>query len=124
MNKEQLISEMLLLPAAAMDYHISQHLLELFPGKTLIESEGYLNVEGYAEAKYCTLTRQTFTYNQRHEASVKNSGLLEHGQTHSWGCPPVLPRYSPCAVPVFASVMRAGCVFRLERSAMTRTPFP
>jgi hypothetical protein len=64
MNKEQLISEMLLLPAAAIDYHISQHLLDLFPGKALIESEGYLNVEGYAQAQYCTLARQTFTYNQ------------------------------------------------------------
>src|ERR1700730_8722222 len=64
MNKEQLISEMLLLPAAAMDYHISQHLLELFSGKAMIESEGYLNVEGYAQAQYCTLKRQTFSYNQ------------------------------------------------------------
>src|SRR5712691_10874300 len=64
MNKEQLISEMLLLPVTAIDYHISRHLLELFPGKALIESEGYLNVEGYARAQYCTLARQTFTYNQ------------------------------------------------------------
>src|SRR6185312_3373570 len=64
MNKEQLISEMLLLPAAAIDYHISQHLLELFPGKALIESDGYLGVEEYAQAQHCTLTRHTFTYNQ------------------------------------------------------------
>src|SRR5258708_36444644 len=64
MNKEQLISELLLLPAAAIDYHVSQHLLQLFPGKALTESEGYLNVEGYASAQHCVLARQTFTYNQ------------------------------------------------------------
>ncbi|HLH62663.1 MAG TPA: ATP-binding protein [Ktedonobacteraceae bacterium] len=64
MNKEQLISEVLLLPAAAIDYHVSQHLLQLFPGKALIESEGHLNVEGYTKAQHCTLTRHTFTYNQ------------------------------------------------------------
>ncbi|HEX6483287.1 MAG TPA: ATP-binding protein [Ktedonobacteraceae bacterium] len=64
MNKEQLISEILLLPAAAIDYHVSQHLLQLFPDKALIESDGYLNVEGYARAQHCALARQTFTYNQ------------------------------------------------------------
>ena len=64
MNKEQLISEMLLLPAAAIDYHISQHLLKLFPDKALIESEGFLDVEDYAQANHCTLTRRAFTYNQ------------------------------------------------------------
>lgn len=64
MNKEQLISEMLLLPAAAIDYHLSQHLLQLFPDKAFIESEGYLNVEGYAQAQHCMLTRKTYSYNQ------------------------------------------------------------
>ncbi len=64
MNKEQLISEILLLPPAAIDYHVSEHLLKLFPGKALIEWEGYLHVEGYAEAQYCTIKRHTFTYNQ------------------------------------------------------------
>ena len=64
MNKEQLISEMLLLPAAAIDYHLSQHLLQLFPDKAFIESEGYLNVEGYAQAQQCMLTRKTYSYNQ------------------------------------------------------------
>src|SRR5689334_19583394 len=64
MTKEQLISEMLLLPAAAIDYHTSQHLLALFPDKALIESEGYPGVEGYAAAKHCRLTRRTFTYSQ------------------------------------------------------------
>jgi len=58
MNKQQLISEMLLLPVAAIDYHISQHLLKLFPDKALIESEGYLGVESFADAKHCTLTRK------------------------------------------------------------------
>lgn len=64
MDKEQLISEMLLLPAAAIDYHISQHLLRLFPDKAFIESEGHFNIEGYAGTQQCTLTRKTFTYNQ------------------------------------------------------------
>lgn len=64
MNKEQLISEMLLLPAAAIDYHLSQHLLQLFPDKAFIESEGYFNVEGYAQAQHCMLTRKTYSYNQ------------------------------------------------------------
>ncbi len=64
MNKEQLISEMLLLPAAAIDYHLSQHLLQLFPDKAIIESEGYFNVEGYAQAQQCMLTRKTYSYNQ------------------------------------------------------------
>ena len=64
MNKEQLISEMLLLPAAAIDYHLSQQLLQLFPDKAFIESEGYFNIEGYAQAQQCMLTRKTYSYNQ------------------------------------------------------------
>lgn len=64
MNKEQLISEVLLLPAAAMDYHISQHLLQIFPDKAMIESESHLDIEGYAAAQHCTLARHTFAYNQ------------------------------------------------------------
>ncbi len=65
MNKEQLISEVLLLPASAIDYYISKNLAALFPDKALIEGEGgYFNVEGYADAQLCTLTRKTFTYNQ------------------------------------------------------------
>lgn len=63
-NKEQLISEMLLLPAAAIDYHISQHLIDLFPDMALIETDMHLNIDGYAAAKHCTLSRKTFTYNQ------------------------------------------------------------
>jgi hypothetical protein len=64
MNKEQLISEVLLLPTTAIDYHVGQHLLQLFPGKALIEWDGQLNIEGYAEAQHCTFVRHTFTYNQ------------------------------------------------------------
>lgn len=64
MYKEQLISEILLLPAAAIDYHMSQHLLKLFPDRAFIESEMYINVEGYADAGHCTLTRKNFVYNQ------------------------------------------------------------
>lgn len=65
MNKEQLISDMLLLPGAAIDYHISEHLVKLFPDKAFIEGEGgQFNIEGYAQANHCTLTRKTFAYNQ------------------------------------------------------------
>jgi AAA+ superfamily predicted ATPase len=64
MNKEQLIGEALLLPATAIDYHLSLHLLELFPDKALIETESHLDIEGYADAQHCTVTRKTFIYNQ------------------------------------------------------------
>jgi AAA+ superfamily predicted ATPase len=64
-NKEQLISEILLLPTTAIDYYVSQHLVQLFPDKALIEGEmGNFNLEGYAVAKHCVLTRKTFLYNQ------------------------------------------------------------
>ncbi len=65
MNKEQLISEVLLLPTTAIEYHVSQRLVQLFPDKALIEGEmDNFNLEGYAEAKHCILTRKTFLYNQ------------------------------------------------------------
>lgn len=65
MNKEQLISEMLLLPATAIDYHMSQHLLTLFPNRAFIEGEmETFNLSGYAAAGLCTLARKTFLYNQ------------------------------------------------------------
>ena len=64
MNKEQLISDILLLPAPAMDYHISQHLVQLFPDKAFIESEMIIDIEGYTHAGHCVLTRKTFAYNQ------------------------------------------------------------
>lgn len=63
--KEQLISEMLLLPLTAIDYHTSEHLRSIYPDKALAEGEmGMFNVEGYAKAKLCTLTHKTFLYNQ------------------------------------------------------------
>ncbi len=65
MNKEQLISEMLLLPITAIDYHMSQHLLTLFPNRALVEGKtDMFNPGGYAAAELCTLTRKTFLYNQ------------------------------------------------------------
>lgn len=65
MDKEQLISEMLLLPMTAIDYHLGQHLTKLFPDKALIESDMCnLDLEGYAQAGHCTLSRKTFLYNQ------------------------------------------------------------
>lgn len=65
MNKEDLISEMLRLPMTAIDYEISKSLVTLFPDMALIECDaGQFNVEGYARAGLCTLTRKSFTYNQ------------------------------------------------------------
>ena len=69
MNKEQLkaqlISEMLLLPITAVDYHTSEHLRSIYPEKALVEGEmGMFNVEAYAKADLCTLTPKTFLYNQ------------------------------------------------------------
>jgi AAA+ superfamily predicted ATPase len=64
-NKEQLISEILLLPIPAIEYHLSEHLIQLFPDKALIEGDvGQFNLEGYAAANLCSLTRKTFLYNQ------------------------------------------------------------
>ncbi len=63
--KEQLISEMLLLPITAIDYHTSQHLLSIFPDKALVEGEMHMfDIDSYAKAGLCTLTRKTFLYNQ------------------------------------------------------------
>jgi hypothetical protein len=65
MNKEQFISEALCLPAAAIEYHTSQHLATTYPDKALIEGDrGYFDVEAYAQAQLCTLVRQTIVYNQ------------------------------------------------------------
>lgn len=64
MNKEQLISEILLLAPVAIDYHTKQHLLQLFPDKAIIETEMMLGVEAFASAHHCEITRKTFTYNQ------------------------------------------------------------
>ena len=69
MNKEQLkaqlISEMLLLPPSAIDYHTSEHLRSIYPNKVLVEGEmGMFNVESYAKAELCVLTPKTFLYNQ------------------------------------------------------------
>lgn len=65
MIKEQLISEILLLPTAAIEYHLSQYLVQLFPDKALIEGEMVnFNLERYAEGKQCVLTPKTFLYNQ------------------------------------------------------------
>ncbi|MFL5695022.1 MAG: AAA family ATPase [Ktedonobacteraceae bacterium] len=65
MNKEQFITEALCLPAAAIEYHISQHLATTYPDKALIEGDqGYFDVEAYAQAQLCTLVKKTVVYNQ------------------------------------------------------------
>ncbi len=65
MDKERLISEILLLPQTAIEYHLSKQLAELFPDKGLIEGDiGNFDLQGYAAAGHCTLTGRTFTYNQ------------------------------------------------------------
>src|SRR5258708_24362484 len=63
MNKEQLIGELLCLPSTAIAYHTGKHLTELFPDKAMIEVP-FCDVEGYANAGQCVITRKTFCYNQ------------------------------------------------------------
>ncbi len=69
MNKEQLkamlVSEILLLPSSAIDYHMSEHLRSIYPEKALIEGDaGMFDVESYAKAELCTFTPKPFLYNQ------------------------------------------------------------
>src|SRR5437660_12744923 len=65
MNKEYLISEVLCLPPAAIEYHMSLTLAKLFPDKTMIEGDmPYFNVEAYAQAQFCTLMKKNILYNQ------------------------------------------------------------
>lgn len=66
MNKEELISEVLLLPYTAIEYHISEQMSKLFPDKALIEGDtGYFDVEAYAAAGLCTITGKSFMHNQK-----------------------------------------------------------
>lgn len=65
MGKEHIIQEALALPVAAIEYHVSQYLAEKFPEKALVEgSDGFFNVEAYAQAGHCSLEPQTFLHNQ------------------------------------------------------------
>ncbi|MBE3559305.1 MAG: ATP-binding protein [Ktedonobacteraceae bacterium] len=64
MYKEQLIADILLLPPTAIEYHMSKNLAALFPEKALIESDGICDIESFADAGQCTLTRKTFIVNQ------------------------------------------------------------
>jgi AAA+ superfamily predicted ATPase len=63
--KKQLISDIMCLPPTAIEYHLGMHLAKLFPEKVLLEGDiGYFNVEGYAKAGLCKITRHTFLFNQ------------------------------------------------------------
>lgn len=64
MNKEHFISEVLCHPLSAIEYHMSEHLAAIFPEKALIEGEMPFEVETYAQAGNCTLTRKAIVYNQ------------------------------------------------------------
>jgi AAA+ superfamily predicted ATPase len=65
MNKEELIGQVLLLPFTAMDYHLGMQLQQIFPGKAIVEVDGgSFNVESYARAGKCTITRSDWSYNQ------------------------------------------------------------
>jgi len=64
MNKEKLISKMLCLPPTAIEYHISQQLAKFFPDRALIEGDMPFDIEEYANAQHCTLTRKTILFNQ------------------------------------------------------------
>ncbi len=66
MDKVQFFfSTALQLPPTAIEYFVSQSLAIAFPKKAVIESDpGAFNVEAYAQAQLCTLTRKTFIHNQ------------------------------------------------------------
>jgi hypothetical protein len=65
MDKQHFIREALCLPTTAIDYHLSQHLAELFPTKAMIEgTEGLFNVEEYARAGQCTFEFGATVYDQ------------------------------------------------------------
>jgi hypothetical protein len=65
MNREQFIKDALSLSPNAIDYHISQHLDYLFPGKALVEGgDGLFNVEEYAQGQQCTFEYKAVVYNQ------------------------------------------------------------
>ena len=44
MNKEQLISEMLLLPTTVIEYHLSEHLVQLFPNKPCLKERWAISI--------------------------------------------------------------------------------
>lgn len=66
MDKVQFFfSTALQLPAPDIEYYVSQVLAIEFPDKGIIESDPVpFNVEAYAQAQLCTLTRKTFIHNQ------------------------------------------------------------
>jgi hypothetical protein len=65
MNREQFIKDALSLSPNVIDYHTSEHLADLFPGKALVEGgDGLFNVEEYAQSQQCTFEYKAVVYNQ------------------------------------------------------------
>jgi len=65
MNREQIISEALCLPPDAIDYHVSQHLLTLFPEKSVVQGDDWIfDVDKYARAQLCSFEKKTSIYSQ------------------------------------------------------------
>ncbi len=65
MNREQIISEALCLPPDAIDYHVSQHLLTLFPEKSVVQGDDWIfDVDKYARAQLCGFEKKTSIYSQ------------------------------------------------------------
>ena len=120
MNKEQLISEILLLPTAAIDYHTKQHLQQIFPNKALIESEGMFNIEGFAAAEHCVITRKTFTSNQAStywvgpEPQMLRPHHMMHHMRGGMGFVP-MPGTDPLASPVSPKESEAETCDMLKR---------
>jgi hypothetical protein len=65
MKIEQFIREAFSLPPTLIEYHVSQSLKQRFPQKACLEVEaGYFDVESFANAQQCLLTRKTLFHNQ------------------------------------------------------------
>lgn len=65
-DTSNIIGEALLLPMAAISYHVGQTLSGLYPTKALVESDGHLfDVEAYAGAGQCTLKERIPPWSER-----------------------------------------------------------
>ncbi|HLJ80664.1 MAG TPA: ATP-binding protein [Ktedonobacterales bacterium] len=64
MDNASFIREVLSRPPNVIAYSISQDLASLFPNKGIIQAEGYFDVESFAEAGLCQVTRKATPYAQ------------------------------------------------------------
>jgi hypothetical protein len=61
-----IIGEALLLPPAAISYHLGRRLCALHPSKALVETDGHLfSMEPYARAGHCNLAERVPPWSER-----------------------------------------------------------